>query len=95
MKRRKLTFWLIVAAVLVLDRIRMGFSSDTDFNLRIVRAGFSIFNSGDFEGESFREDAWCGWYSPTYNDKIPALSIVVTCRGTAPFHFDTLITKLS
>ena len=80
--------------VLVLDRIRMGFSSDTDFNLRIVRAGFSIFNSGDFEGESFREDAWCGWYSPTYNEKIPALSIVVTCRGTAPFHFDTLITKL-
>lgn len=81
--------------VLVLDRIRMGFSSDTDFNLRIVRAGYSIFNSGDFEGESFREDAWCGWYSPTYNEKIPALSIIVTCRGTAPFHFDTLITKLS
>ena len=81
--------------VLVLDRIRMGFSSDTDFNLRIVRAGFCIFNSGSSEGENFREDLWCGWYSPTYNEKVPALSIIVTCRGTAPFHFDTLITKLS
>ena len=80
--------------VLVLDRIRMGFSSDTEFNLRIVRAGFSIFNSGEADGEDFREDSHCGWYSPTYNEKIPALSIIVTCRGTAPFHFDTLITKL-
>ena len=80
--------------ILVLDRIRMGFSSDTEFSLRIVRAGFCIFNSGETETD-FREDAWCGWYSPTYNEKVPALSIIVTCKGTAPFHFDTLITKLT
>ena len=80
--------------VLVLDRIRMGFSSDTEFSLRIVRAGYSVFNSGENQGDDFREDSHCGWYSPTYNEKIPALSIIVTCRGTAPFHFDTLITKL-
>ena len=72
----------------------MGFSSDTEFSLRIVRAGFCIFNSGETETD-FREDAWCGWYSPTYNEKVPALSIIVTCKGTAPFHFDTLITKLT
>ena len=81
--------------VLVLDRIRMGFSSDTPFSLRIVRSGFCIFNSGtDDAGQDFREDAWCGWYSPTYNVKEPALSVIITCKGEAPFHFDTLITKL-
>ena len=81
--------------VLVLDRIRMGFSSDLNFNLRIVRAGFCIFNSGEETGEQdFREDQRCGWYSPTYNEKEAALSIIVTCKGQAPFHFDTLITKL-
>lgn len=80
--------------VLVLDRIRMGFSSDTPFNLRIVRSGFCVFNSGTDDGnQNFREDTWCGWYSPTYNVKEPALSVIITCRGTAPFHFDTLITK--
>ncbi len=80
--------------VLVLDRIRMGFSSDTPFSLRIVRAGYCIFNSGpDEKDRNFREDAWCGWYSPTYNEKEPALSVIITCRGEAPFHFDTLITK--
>ena len=80
--------------VLVLDRIRMGFSSDTPFNLRIVRSGYTIFNSGqDEENRNFHEDAWCGWYSPTYNVKEPALSVIITCKGTAPFHFDTLITK--
>ncbi len=80
--------------VLVLDRIRMGFSSDTPFNLRIVRSGYCIFNSGDDEeNRKFREDAWCGWYSPTYNVKEPALSVIITCRGEAPFHFDTLIRK--
>lgn len=79
--------------ILVLDRIRMGFSSDTPFNLRIVRAGFCIFNSGSETGEQeFREDRWCGWYSPTYDEKEAALSIIVTCKGPAPFHFDTLIT---
>ena len=81
--------------ILVLDRIRMGFSSDFSFNLRIVRAGYCIFNSGEETGEKdFREDQRCGWYSPTYNEKEPALSIIVTCKGQAPFHFDTLITKL-
>ncbi len=80
--------------VLVLDRIRMGFSSDTPFSLRIVRSGYCIFNSGqDEEERNFYEDAWCGWYSPTYNVKEPALSVIITCRGNAPFHFDTLITK--
>ena len=80
--------------VLVLDRIRMGFSSDTPFNLRIVRSGYCIFNSGpDEENQNFHEDTWCGWYSPTYNVKEPALSVIITCRGEAPFHFDTLITK--
>ena len=80
--------------VLVLDRIRMAFSSDTPFNVRIVRAGFCIFNSGTEENaQTFSEDAWCGWYSPTYNEKEPALSVIVTCRGTAPFHFDTLIMR--
>ena len=82
--------------ILVLDRIRMGFSSDAPFNLRIVRAGYSIFDSGSkTEERDFLEDRWCGWYSPTYNEKEPALSIIVTCKGTAPFHFDTLITTLS
>ena len=80
--------------VLVLDRIRMGFSSDTPFSLRIVRSGFCVFNSGtDAGAQRFREDTWCGWYSPTYNVKEPALSVIVTCKGDAPFHFDTLITK--
>ena len=81
--------------ILVLDRIRMGFSSDSPFTLRIVRAGYSIFDSGQETGEKdFSEDRLCGWYSPTYNEKEPALSIIVLCRGTAPFHFDTLITRL-
>ncbi|MBQ6343948.1 MAG: alginate lyase family protein [Anaerolineaceae bacterium] len=81
--------------VLVLDRIRLGFSSDTPFNIRIIRAGYCIFNSGTETGEAdFREDQWCGWFSPTYNEKEPALSIIVSCKGTAPFHFDTLITRL-
>ena len=80
--------------VLVLDRIRMGFSSDTPFSLRIVRSGYCIYNSGeDGNDQTFREDAWCGWYSPTYNVKEPALSVIITCRGEAPFHFDTLIRK--
>lgn len=80
--------------VLDLDRIRMGFSCDTSFNLRIVRAGYCIFSSGsDGSDQGFREDAWCGWYSPTYNEKESALSVIISCRGTAPFHFDTLITK--
>lgn len=80
--------------VLVLDRIRMGFSSDTPFSLRIVRSGYCIFSSGEEEeNRTFREDAWCGWYSPTYNVKEPALSVIITCRGEAPFHFDTLIRK--
>ena len=30
---------------------------------------------------------------PTYNEKEPALSVIITCRGEAPFHFDTLIRK--
>lgn len=81
--------------ILVLDRIRMGFSSDTPFTLRIVRSGFCIFNSGSKTGkQDHLEDGLCGWYSPTYNEKEAALSIIVTCEGTAPFHFDTLITKL-
>ncbi len=78
--------------VLMLERIRMAFSSDTPFNVRIVRAGYCVFNSGtEDNAQNFSEDAWCGWYSPTYNEKEPALSVIVTCRGAAPFHFDTLI----
>ena len=81
--------------VLVLDRIRIGFSSDEPFTVRIVRSGYCISDNGsETDQEDFREDRLCGWYSPTYNEKEAALSIIVTCKGPAPFHFDTLITKL-
>ena len=66
----------------------------TDTLIVLGDFGFIWNDSEKTEKQDYLEDRWCGWYSPTYNEKEPALSIIVTCRGTAPFHFDTLITTL-
>jgi len=50
----------------------------------LVRAGKTLF------GELQPNPTW-GWYSPTYNKKVPALHLVGACESIDPPFFSTHI----
>lgn len=77
---------------LLLERISLSFKSNLPFILRIVRAGNCVFSTGRGSGTlNSEEDGLCGWYSPTYSEKEPALSVILTAHGAAPLRIETLI----
>ena len=77
---------------LLLERISLSFKSNLPFILRIVRAGNCVFSTGRGSGTlNAEEDVLCGWYSPTYGEKEPALSVILTAHGAAPLRIETLI----
>jgi hypothetical protein len=54
----------------------------TPINYVIARAGELLQGSGDVLPVT-------GWVSPTYSEKVPALSLSATVNGTPPIHFTT------
>jgi hypothetical protein len=52
------------------------------FSLQLIRAGQILAGRGDFP-------KYLGWFSPTYNHKIPALSIRLIIQGLAPLQLES------
>ncbi len=77
---------------LELERVTLSFKSNYPLILRVVRGGRCVFSTGKGSGNlNAAADAVCGWYSPTYDEKEPALSVIVTAHGAAPFRIETVI----
>ena len=56
--------------------------------IRLIRAGKSVFSSDNsFENEAIQ--AISGWFSRTYDERIPALSLIITGQSQAPFTMQT------
>jgi hypothetical protein len=65
--------------------IASGSTSASEPNLQIYRAGELVFGQGQ------SHSTW-GWYAPTYNRKLPALSIALVVSATPPLQLHTLWT---
>jgi hypothetical protein len=57
-------------------------SGDAGLKLQLIRAGEMLYGAGSVT-------PIMGWYSPTYNVKVPALSLVATLENRPPFGFVT------
>jgi hypothetical protein len=55
-----------------------------DLQMQLIRAGMKLYGEGDFP-------AVLGWYSPTYNSKMPALSLRASFAGRLPARLVTFI----
>lgn len=76
---------------MIFERIRIRFECDAPYELHLIRGGKSVFAAGNTLRISETE-AFLGWYSPTYNEKREALSLILTCRSALPFQLQTIIT---
>lgn len=60
-----------------LARLSLSASPFTPVNIQVIRCGQILAGGGNFP-------PYLGWYSPTYNTKIPALSIRYMIQSSAP-----------
>ena len=71
--------WQIDGNTLRLDRPGGG-----TVRLTISTGPLSLIRAGKVLAGEHREDPILGWFSPTYNEKVPALSLVATVRAALP-----------
>jgi hypothetical protein len=62
-------------------------TSDKTIHLHIIRAGETII--GEYTSPNL------GWYSPTYNEKIPAVSVLYQMHALAPITFKSCISIIA
>ena len=73
LQNNTLTFSLPEATI----RLSLSTSEKKSGDIQLIRAGDLLSGSGEFP-------AYLGWYSPTYNSKLPALSIRLIMTSQAP-----------
>ncbi|NMB94440.1 MAG: hypothetical protein GYA26_09470 [Flexilinea flocculi] len=92
--------WLLPDLDFQIQKIESGWKLATpEFNLavtnaaipltiRLIRAGKPVYSTEDsFEQEALQ--AISGWFSRTYDERIPALSLIITGKAPAPFTLQT------
>lgn len=73
---------------LQLERINLHPESGLPYGLKIIRAGEAVFKT-DKTAALLPEEQYCGCISRTYDEKEPALSVILTWKSPFPFEVKT------